>query len=60
MPGALVIGKSSFTAEALLENYRAAIDEVLRLKPATAKGRYIRKIAMSTTMGPGITLDSQA
>jgi len=55
-----IIGKSSFTAEALLENYRAAIDEVLRLKPATAKGRYIRKIAMSTTMGPGITVDSQA
>jgi len=55
-----IIGKASFSAEALLENYRAAIDEVLRLKPATAKGRYIRKIAMSTTMGPGITVDSQA
>jgi len=52
-----VIGKASFTAEALLENYRAAVDEVVRLKPATAKGRYVRKIAVSTTMGPGITID---
>jgi len=52
-----VIGKSSFSAEALLENYQAALDEIIRLKPATAKGRYIRKIAVSTTMGPGISVD---
>jgi len=52
-----VIGKASFTADALLENYRAAVDEVVRLKPATAKGRYVRKIAVSTTMGPGINID---
>jgi len=55
-----IIGKASFSAEALLENYRAALDEVNRLKPATAKGRYIRKIAISTTMGPGIAVDAQS
>jgi len=55
-----VIGKASFTPEALLENYHAALDEVQRLKPATAKGRYIRKIAVSTTMGPGVSVDPQA
>jgi len=53
-----IIGKTSFTAEMLLDNYKAALDEILRLKPATAKGRYIRKIAVSTTMGPGISLAS--
>jgi len=54
-----IIGKTSFPAEALLENYHAAIDEIVRLKPATAKGRYIRKIAVSTTMGPGISVTAQ-
>ncbi|HLV59742.1 MAG TPA: 50S ribosomal protein L1 [Natronosporangium sp.] len=53
----LIIGKVSFTEEQLLDNYAAAIDEVLRLKPATAKGRYLRKIAITTTMGPGIPVD---
>ena len=52
-----VIGKASFTAEALLDNFRATMEEIGRLKPATAKGRYLRKIAVSTTMGPGITID---
>src|SRR5881398_176750 len=52
-----VIGKSSFSAEQLLDNYAAALDEVLRAKPSTAKGRYLRKVAMSTTMGPGILVD---
>ncbi len=51
-----IIGKTSFTDEALLENYQAALDEVLRLKPASAKGRYITKATLSTTMGPGIPL----
>ncbi|WP_022917239.1 50S ribosomal protein L1 [Ruania albidiflava] len=51
-----IIGKTSFTEEALLENYQAALDEVLRLKPASAKGRYIAKATLSTTMGPGIPL----
>jgi len=55
-----IIGKASFSAEALLQNYHAAMEEVLRLKPATAKGRYIRRIAVSTTMGPGVTVDAQA
>jgi large subunit ribosomal protein L1 len=52
-----IIGKTSFTAEQLLENYQAALDEVNRLKPSAAKGRYIRKATLSTTMGPGIPLD---
>ena len=55
-----IIGKRSFSHEALLENYRAAMDEVSRLRPATAKGRYVRKIAVSTTMGPSIPVDVQA
>jgi len=52
-----VIGKTSFTEDQLLDNYSAALDEVLRAKPSTAKGRYLKKIAMSTTMGPGIQVD---
>ncbi|MCY0941541.1 50S ribosomal protein L1 [Streptomyces antarcticus] len=53
-----IIGKVSFSDEQLVENYGAALDEILRLKPSAAKGRYIRKAALSTTMGPGIQLDS--
>ncbi|HET7310253.1 MAG TPA: 50S ribosomal protein L1 [Mycobacteriales bacterium] len=52
-----VIGKTSFTEQQLVENYAAALDEVLRAKPSAAKGRYIKKIAVSTTMGPGIAVD---
>ncbi len=52
-----VIGKTTFTEEQLLDNYMSALDEVTRAKPSTAKGRYIKKIAMSTTMGPGILVD---
>ena len=52
-----VIGKASFPASKLVENYAAALDEVLRLKPSAAKGRYLRKIAMTTSMGPGIPVD---
>jgi len=52
-----ILGKASFTPVALLENYAAALDEVVRLKPAAAKGRYLRKITFSTTMGPGIPVD---
>lgn len=52
-----VIGKVSFTAEALADNYAAALDEVNRLKPSAAKGRYIQKATLTTTMGPGIPLD---
>jgi large subunit ribosomal protein L1 len=52
-----VIGKASFPATKLVENYAAALDEVLRLKPSAAKGRYLRKIVMTTSMGPSIPVD---
>jgi large subunit ribosomal protein L1 len=52
-----VIGKASFTDRALVENYAAALDEVVRLKPAAAKGRYVRKVTFTTTMGPGVPVD---
>ena len=55
-----VIGKASFTAEQLVENYDAAMDEILRLKPSSSKGRYLRKITLSTTMGPGLQVDPAA
>ncbi|WP_043536138.1 50S ribosomal protein L1 [Actinomyces polynesiensis] len=55
---AFIVGKTSFTAEQLTENYAAVLEEVLRLKPASAKGRYITKATVSTTMGPGIPLDA--
>jgi large subunit ribosomal protein L1 len=53
-----VIGKASFTDEQLVENYAAALDEVLRLKPSAAKGRYLKKATITTTMGPGVPVDS--
>jgi large subunit ribosomal protein L1 len=52
-----VIGKASFPDRALVENYAAAIDEVVRLKPAAAKGRYLKKVTFTTTMGPGVPVD---
>jgi large subunit ribosomal protein L1 len=52
-----IIGKASFSKQALLENYAAALDEVIRLKPSAAKGRYIKKATISVTMGPGIPVD---
>ncbi|MBC7308760.1 MAG: 50S ribosomal protein L1 [Actinomycetales bacterium] len=52
-----IIGKASFDEKALVENYAAALEEILRLKPSASKGRYIIKGTMSTTMGPGIPLD---
>ena len=52
-----IVGKASFDESQLAENYAAALEEVLRLKPASSKGRYIRKITVSTTMGPGILVD---
>jgi large subunit ribosomal protein L1 len=52
-----VIGKASFADEALVENYAAALDEVLRLKPSAAKGRYLKKATVTTTMGPGVPVD---
>ncbi|MDQ2849473.1 50S ribosomal protein L1 [Dermatophilaceae bacterium Sec6.4] len=53
-----IIGKVSFDDVKLVENYGAALEEILRLKPSASKGRYISKATMSTTMGPGIPLDS--
>ena len=52
-----MIGKASFAEKSLVENYAAALDEVLRLKPSAAKGRYVRKVALTTTMGPSIPVD---
>ena len=51
------IGKRSFGARQLVENYAALLDEIVRAKPAVAKGRYIKKITLSSTMGPGIHID---
>ncbi|GAA0430323.1 50S ribosomal protein L1 [Streptomyces luteireticuli] len=53
-----IIGKVSFDEKALIENYAAALEEILRLKPSAAKGRYIKKATLTTTMGAGIPLDS--
>ncbi|MFN2320614.1 MAG: 50S ribosomal protein L1 [Dermatophilaceae bacterium] len=53
-----IIGKASFDETALVENYAVALEEILRLKPSSSKGRYIMKATMSTTMGPGIPLDA--
>jgi len=56
----LPIGKKSFEASALVENYAALIDEVNRAKPASAKGRYIYTVTVTTTMGPGVRVDPNA
>jgi large subunit ribosomal protein L1 len=53
----LIIGKASFSPQQLVENYAAALDEILRAKPSAAKGRYLKKVTFSTTMGPGIPVD---
>jgi large subunit ribosomal protein L1 len=54
----LVIGKREFESQALLENYAAVIDEIVRARPSAAKGRYIRSVTIASTMGPGIHIDS--
>jgi large subunit ribosomal protein L1 len=53
----LAIGKASFDARRLLENYAAVIEEIVRAKPAAAKGRYLLSVTLATTMGPGIRVD---
>jgi large subunit ribosomal protein L1 len=53
----LIIGKASFTHTQLVENYAAVLDEVLRAKPSAAKGKYLKKVFVTTTMGPGIPVD---
>lgn len=54
----MIIGKSSFDEKTLVENYAAALDEVLRIKPSAAKGKFLKKVTWSTTMGPGIPVDT--
>ena len=54
----VVLGKVSFTPEQLAENYGVVYDEILRMKPAAAKGRYVKSITVSSTMGPGVPVDS--
>ena len=54
----VVLGKVSFTPEQLAENYGVVYDEILRMKPAAAKGRYVKSITASSTMGPGVPVDS--
>ncbi|HEY2651847.1 MAG TPA: 50S ribosomal protein L1, partial [Solirubrobacteraceae bacterium] len=52
-----VIGKRSFDDQRLLENYAAVIDELIRAKPSAAKGRYLRTVTLTTTMGLGVKVD---
>ena len=54
----LVIGKASFSEEALLANYAAVVEEIIRAKPSATKGRYLKSITLTSTMGPGIKVDS--
>jgi large subunit ribosomal protein L1 len=53
----LIIGKASFTADQLIDNYASVLEEVLRAKPSAAKGKYLRKVTVATTMGPGVPVD---
>jgi ribosomal protein L1 len=54
----LIIGKKSFEERNLLENYLVVVDELLKAKPSSAKGRYIKSLAVSSTMGPSVRIDS--
>ena len=54
----VILGKCSFTAEQIAENYGAVYDEILRMKPAASKGRYVKSVTLTSTMGPGIKVDS--
>ncbi len=53
----LIIGKASFSEDKLVDNYAAVLDEILRAKPSAAKGKFLRKITVTTTMGPGVPVD---
>ncbi|MEV0153725.1 50S ribosomal protein L1 [Micromonospora sp. NPDC050686] len=53
----LIIGKASFSESQLVDNYAAVLDEVLRAKPSAAKGTYLKKVTLTTTMGPGVPVD---
>ena len=52
-----IIGKASFTEQQLVENYFAALEEILRLKPAASKGSYVKKVVFSATMSPSVLVD---
>jgi len=52
-----IVGKASFTEKQLTDNYFAALDEVMRLKPSVSKGRYLKKATVASTMGPGVAVD---
>jgi large subunit ribosomal protein L1 len=54
----LIVGKKSFDPEQLVANYSEVLDEIIRAKPAAAKGKYLRSISMASTMGPGVPVDS--
>ena len=54
----VAIGKKSFDERALVENYGAVLDEILRVKPAAAKGRYVRSVTIASTMSPGVKIDT--
>jgi large subunit ribosomal protein L1 len=54
----LTLGKTSFSLEDILDNYQAVLEEIIRARPASAKGRYIRTITFSSTMGPAVAVDS--
>ncbi|MFU8851095.1 50S ribosomal protein L1 [Micromonospora sp. SL1-18] len=56
----LIIGKASFSETQLIDNYAAVLDEVLRSKPSAAKGKYLKKVTLTTTMGPGVPVDPNA
>jgi large subunit ribosomal protein L1 len=54
----MIVGKKSFSEQQLLENYLSVVDEILRARPSAAKGKYIKTLTISTTMGPGIAIDA--
>jgi large subunit ribosomal protein L1 len=54
----MVIGKKSFGEKQLLDNYVTVVDEILRAKPSAAKGKYVKSLTLTTTMGPGIPIDT--
>jgi large subunit ribosomal protein L1 len=54
----MIIGKKSFTEQQLLENYLAVVDEIIRARPSAAKGKYVKTLTVSTTMGPGVPIDT--
>ena len=53
----VILGKTSFTAEQLAQNYGTVYDEILRMKPSTAKGKYVKSITVASTMSPGVSVD---